>query len=195
MQINKIKNVHEMDKLAYNQKMQWIKRHKVFGLGFITFLILINPFFACTNVNTPFYEKVLNDFDSSSYFIALNLKTPTFKGRAIVENNDLYQFLNKTKGLNKVKYIAYMQRILARHRAIKLSDMDLITWKFKKVSLSSNVIHNAEKGMDNFVAYYFTGTMFNDMVTEEERNAVIDQLFYWEYPAKIDKTSGELIIG
>jgi hypothetical protein len=32
-------------------------------------------------------------------------------------------------------------------------------------------------------------------ISEKEQNAVIDQLFYWEIPAKIDKLTGNLIIG
>lgn len=49
------------------------------GIIFIISLILKNPFVACTNMNLPFYDKVLNDFDSTSYFIALDLKSPYYK--------------------------------------------------------------------------------------------------------------------
>ena len=63
----------------------------------VLFIILNNQFTACTNMNSPFYNQVLNDFYTTSYFIAVDIKSPFYKGRTIIENNNLYLFLNKTK--------------------------------------------------------------------------------------------------
>jgi hypothetical protein len=46
------------------------------GYIFIILIILNNPFTGCTNMNSPFYNKVLSDFDTTSYFIALDIKSP-----------------------------------------------------------------------------------------------------------------------
>jgi hypothetical protein len=64
-----------------------------------------------------------------------------------------------------------------------------------KVSELESVILIANRGRDNFVAHYFNGVVLNYGVTEKEQNAVINQLFYWEIPAKFDKVTGNLIIG
>jgi hypothetical protein len=88
-----------------------------------------------------------------------------------------------------------MKRTLRHHRALKIKDGDLVEWKFIKVPLMENVLRIAEKGTDNFVANYFNGIVMNIGISEKEQNAVIDQLFYWEIPAKIDKLTGNLIIG
>jgi hypothetical protein len=165
------------------------------GIIFIISLILKNPFVSCTNVNLPFYDKVLNDFDSTSYFIALDLKSPYYKGRVIIENNNLYLFLNKTEGFNKDRYVSFMKRILAHHKALKTEEKDIVKWKFIKVEELESVVQIANRGKDNFVAYYFNGILLNYGIPEKEQNAIINQLFYWEYPAKIDKLTGNLVIG
>jgi hypothetical protein len=150
---------------------------------------------SCKNPNSSFYNKVLNDFDTTSYFIAVDIKSPFYKGRTIIENNNLYMYLHKTKGFDKVKYIYFMKRTLRHHRVLKITDRDIIDWKFIKVTELESVIHNADHGRDNFVANYFNGTVLNFGITDIEQNAIINQLFYWDIPAKIDRLTGDLIIG
>lgn len=171
------------------------KSSGILGLVFIIFIILKNPFIACTNMNSPFYNKVLNDFDTTSYYIALDIKSQSYNGRIIIENNNLYLFLNKTMGFDKERYKSYMKRVLTHHKALKIEDKDFYTWKFIKVFELESVIHFADQGRDNFVAHYFNGIVLNDGISDKEQNAVINQLFYWEFPAKIDKLTGDLIIG
>lgn len=164
-------------------------------LGLIIFLILKNPFIACTNVNSSFYDTVLNDFDTTSYFIGLDIKSPTYKGHAIIENNNLYLFLQKTKGFDKERYKSFMKSILTHHRALRIEDKNFYVWKFIKVYDLESVIKIADKGKNKFVAYYINGTVLNYGITEKEQNAVIYQLFYWEFPARKDKLTGDIIIG
>jgi hypothetical protein len=83
------------------------------GIVFFIFIILKNPFIACTNSNSSFYNKILNDFDTTSYFIAADIKSPFYKGRIIIENNNLYLYLYKTKGYDKGKYISSEKNIKA----------------------------------------------------------------------------------
>ena len=167
----------------------------IIRLFFIIIIILENPFISCTNAHSSFYNKILNDYDTTSYFIAVDIKSPFYKGRTIIENNNLYQYLHKTKGYDKEKYIYFMKSTLRHHRALKIADKDIIDWKFMKVSDLESVILIANHGRDNFIAHYFNGIVLNYGVTEKEQNAVINQLFYWEIPAKFDKVTGDLIIG
>lgn len=158
-------------------------------------LIIRNPFYSCTNLDRPFYDKVLNDFDSCSYFIALNIKSSSFKGRTIIENNNLYRFLNKTRGFSKERYKSFMKRMLIHNKVLKINDKDFPVWNFIKVYESDNVLENANLGRDKFVEHYFNGVVMNYGLTEAERNAVVNQLFFWGYPVKFDKLSSNLIIG
>jgi hypothetical protein len=167
-----------------------IKSYGIPGLIFMIFIIM-----SCKNPNSPFYNKVLNDFDTTSYFIAVDIKSPSYKGRTIIENNNLYLFLNKKKGIHQRRYLSFMEKTLIHHRALKIDDKDFVMWKFIKVYDSESVLRTADLGRDSFVANYFNGTVLKYGYTEKEQNAVINQLFYWEIPAKIDKLTGELIIG
>lgn len=171
------------------------KFFRITRLILILFIILKNPFTACTNPNSSFYNKVLNDYDTSSYFIAIDVKSPFYKGRTVIENNNLYQFLHKTKGFDKVKYVYFMKGTFRHHRALKITDKDFVTWKFIKVSELESVIHNADSGRDNFIATYFNGIVLNYGIADKEQNAIINQLFFWDIPARIDKVTGNLIIG
>jgi hypothetical protein len=165
------------------------------GVVFIIFLILMNPFSGCTKVNTAFYDKILNDFDTNSYFVALDIKSTSYKGRVIIENNNLYQYLSKTKGLTREKYQSFMRRILVHHKVLKIDYKDLSASNFIKVAEVASVIQIASRGVNYFVANYFNGVVLNYGITEIERNAIINQLFYWDYPSKIDTQTGNLIIG
>lgn len=176
-------------------KMISRKSFGVPGLIFMLIIIMRNPFVACTNTNSQFFNNVLSDFDSTSYFIALDIKSPYYKGRTIIENNSLYQFLHKTEEFDKAKYKSFMNRILIHNLTLKVKERDIELWKFIKVQEVESVIQTANSGTDNFVAHYFNGTVLNYGITEKERNAVINQLFYWEIPAKFDKLTGDLIIG
>jgi len=165
------------------------------GIVFIIILIMINPFFSCTNPNSQFFSNVLNDFDSTSYFIAIDIKSPFYKGRTIIENDDLYRLLHQTKGLDRDKYKSFMKRILIHNRTLKVEEKDIELWKFMKVYEVESVIQVANKARDNFIGHYFNGTVMNYGIPEKERNAVINQLFYWGIPAKFDRVTGDVIIG
>jgi hypothetical protein len=180
---------------AYRRKILKPKSTGIPILIFIAFLILENPFISCTNVHSQFFDKVLNDFDTNSYFIALDLKSPYYKGRVIIENNDLFTFLQKTKGFDKEKYKTFMNRILTHHKVLRIKEKDIGASKFIKVDLIESVLNIAGRGKNNFVAYYFNGIVLNIAVTDKEQAAIINQLFYWKFPAKIDSITGALIIG
>ncbi len=82
---------------------------KYYGYLLLFFMLLLS----CSKSNRAFYDKVLSDFGTRSYFIALDIKSDFYKGRVLIENNDLYNFLNKTKGWDKERYKARMLKILA----------------------------------------------------------------------------------
>ncbi len=164
-------------------------------IGEIIVLFVLFILISCSKGNISFYNIVLNDFDSSSYFVALDIRSPSYKGRALIENNNLFNFLNKTKGYNKQQYISVMEKILARNRSLKIDDKDMLKWKFLKVKEIGSVLFNANAGVDGFIRYYFDGTVLKYGITNEERNAVINQLFYWSVPTKIGPLTGQLMLG
>lgn len=160
----------------------------------IAFLLSAFLLYSCSHGNTSFYDTVLNDFDSSSYYVALNIKSPDYKGRVIIENNDLYHYLNKTKGLDKIKYHALMLKILVHNRYLRVDDTDLSKWKFIKVPLVNSVIFNANKGVNSFIAQYFNGVVLNAGLSYDEIHAVINQLFFWGIPIRTDPMTNQILL-
>jgi hypothetical protein len=156
-------------------------------------LVIIFP--SCRKGNTDFYNKVLSNYNSDSYFIAIDVKSPGFNGRTVIKNSNLFQFINKTRGDNKAEYQSLMSKMLSNRRVLKISGYDLIKWNFTKVNETPDVIFNANKGADEFVRHYFNGSALNYGVTAEDMYAIINQLFYWQIPTRIDKDTGVLLIG
>jgi hypothetical protein len=182
-------------RIKNDKKMKTVRLFRISGLIFIIILVLMNLLTGCTNVNTAFYNKILNDFDTDSYYVALDIKSSSYKGPVIIENNNLYLFLHKTKGLNKEKYQSLMKAILVHHRALKLDNKNITKWNFIKLSEEESILRIANQGENKFIAHFFNGKALNYGIPEKEQNAIINQLYYWNIPAKIDKMTGELLIG
>jgi hypothetical protein len=149
---------------------------------------------SCSENHNEFYDKVLSDFGKNSYYIALEIRSDSYKGRAIIENNNLFNFMTQTKRLDKNSYETRMKKLLVHRRALKINNSDLLKWKFIPVKESARVYLNANKGVNSFVMNYFSGTVFKYDVNEDEMNAVINQLFYWNIPVRNDNVTGDLML-
>jgi hypothetical protein len=162
-----------------------------------SFLILVSflSLLSCSKTDTSFYDKVLSDFGKNSYFIALDVKASSYKGRVIIQNNDLYGFLNKTRSWDSASYVTNMEKILIHRKALTIHNTDLSIWKFRQVKEINSVYLKAGKGVNSFIENYFEGKVLKSSIMEDEMNAVINQLFYWYIPARFDNLSGELLIG
>jgi hypothetical protein len=157
-------------------------------------MFFLAALFSCTEKNNSFYDKVLNDFGKHSDFIAIDIKSHQYKGRVIIENNDLYTLMNQTKAWDKAVYKQKIERLLMHRRSLNIGNTDLLKAKFLKVKQINNVYISASKGVNSFISDYFTGIVFNYSVAEDEMYAVINQLFYWNIPAKFDDVSGQLLL-
>ena len=165
------------------------------GLMFIIIMILTGTFTGCSQEDSTFYDKVLNDFDTTSYYVAIDIKCSSYKGRVLIENNDLYLLLHKTKGLDKQEYKSFMKRKLIHHGILKIRSNPPEILNFIQVTEQVRVDVFANQGANEFIARYFDGRVLKDEVPLIERYAIINQLFFWDIPVKIDKISGKLILG
>jgi hypothetical protein len=72
---------------------------------------------------------------------------------------------------------------------------DSLTSSFIKVESVTSVNANAQKGADEFILTYFdNGKVLKDGIKKEERTAIIQKLFEWEIPSRIDDETGYLVI-
>jgi hypothetical protein len=142
------------------------------------------------NSNYSFYEKVLSDFKRYSYFVSIDIEG---KGRFIIENDDLFYFFLKHQNLDKGKYKEFVLSKLIDQSSINITDS--LTSSFIKVESVTSVNANAQKGADEFILTYFdNGKVLKDGIKKEERTAIIQKLFEWEIPSRIDDETGYLVI-
>lgn len=145
------------------------------------------------NTDSSFIHKVLNDFSLSSNFLLL--KTADNK-KVIITNSDFYYYYHATKNINKEEdYIRIAGNILLNDSTLSINDTQFSTFDFIKVVENESVNNNAKKGFDEFVKIYFLrGKVLRTGITDEERTAIIQKLFEWGIPTKIDDETGYLII-
>lgn len=157
--------------------------------------LLLTLLFSCMQSDSTFLDKVLNDFDSYSYFIALDVETPNYNGKIIVENEDLYYVFQKTKGINsKEEYKTEVKEAILKKSALPLNISDFKECKIYQALKNGAVDSIVTKGKDRFIAHYFDGRVLKDGISDDERNAIIVKLFEWEIPVKIDDETGYLVI-
>jgi len=162
-------------------------------LSFLLFACFI-AVSSCTEKDNSFYDKVLTDFGKHSDFIALDIKSHQYRGRVIIENNDLFTLLNNTKGWDKTVYKSKIEKLIIHRRILNIGNTDLLKAKFLKVKEINKVYLSASKGVNSFLNEYFSGKVFNNSVAEDEMYSVINQLFYWNIPVKLDDISGQLLL-
>jgi hypothetical protein len=141
-----------------------------------------------------FASYVLNDFDRYSAFLAVDVISDEYSGPVIIQNGDLYYFLNQTSGFNKAKYKASMTKLLLTKAKLRIGKTPLSKWGFLKVSKSDGVLGAGKNGAGSFVSHYFTNGVLNDGIADEDRNAIISTLFEWRIPSRIDDLTGYLVI-
>jgi hypothetical protein len=162
------------------------------SIALMSLLMLI--LISCAEKDNGFYNKVLGDFNKHSYYLALDIRSDDYKGRVIVENNDLYTFLKKTKGLDVKRYKSTMRKTLIHRRVLKIKNTANLSLNFIKVKEINKVYLSANKGVDSFIKNYFNGKIFRDNTPADEINAVINQLFYWKIPIKFDDITSQFML-
>lgn len=160
----------------------------------ISLFVCFIAVFSCSEKDNSFFDKVLNDFGKHSDFIALDIKSHQYRGRVIIQNNDLFTLLNNAKGWDKAVYKSKIEKIIIHRRTLNIGNTDLLKAKFLKVKEINKVSLSASKGINSFLNEYFSGKVFNYSVAEDEMYSVINQLFYWNIPVKLDDISGQLLL-
>lgn len=157
-------------------------------------LLLFAILFSCTQKDTMFLDTVLDDFDRYSYFIAVKLESPDYKGQVIIENDDLYYYFEQSQSLSRSAYKDMMFNKLRSNESLNIESTDLERWNFYKIPSIASVAQNAEKGVEAFIKSYFDGRVLKDGITDDERTAIIARLYEWKIPSKIDDETGYLVI-
>lgn len=141
-----------------------------------------------------FKEKVISDFGRYSFYLPVNINSSGYKGKAIIENDDLFIFLHLTKGLSKEQYQYEIKELLKENSILNVGNIDLNKWNFIPVQNIKEINEYSEKGINTFLKKYFKDNILKDNVSEEKMASIINQLFKWDIGSKIDDESGCLVI-
>jgi hypothetical protein len=146
--------------------------------------------------NDSFYEKVLNDFESDSRFILINVKSSEYDGSVIIKNDKFFYFLNQKQHLNENEYKLFVGKKLKGNLTFNLGATNLGKWDFIKVPKSKKVENNAKKGIEKFTKLYFDNNkVLKDGISDDERAVIIMILFKHQLSSYIDDETGYLVIG
>ena len=161
-------------------------------MKYLTGLLLLIQ--SCTMGNDKFIKKVISDFDRYSFFVSIAVESPEYSGKAIIENNDLYRYYNQTQNIDKKKYQDVIYKILRTKLTLNVKNEDFTQFNFLIVPNDTTVIANAQKGVDNFLKTYFKERVLRDEITDNERYAIISQLYDFNIASKIDCETGYIVL-
>ncbi len=142
---------------------------------------------------TNFFKKVVSDHNRHSYFVVVNVCSPTYNGKIAVENSDLYSFFHAQNKITETSYEKIIIDKLSKNECLKIKTSKLEN-NFTKVRNIAAVNKTAQKGMKVFVETYFNNNVLKSEINGEYRAAIICKLFEWKIACKTDDESGYLII-
>lgn len=153
----------------------------------VIFLLILNSCMVSKGTQGAFLDKITNDFERYSFYIYLK----SVKGESyIIENDDLYYYLQKQNAIDKEQY-----KKEVKAKLIGGSIFEIVNPNFIRVPNVPSVEANTKKGVDEFIKNYFdNGKTLKDGITDDERTVIIQKLFEWEIASKIDDETGYLVI-
>ena len=149
----------------------------------------------CMAKGGSFFNHLVSDYGQRSYYLVINIDSPNYKGKAVVENRILLLFLYRTQGIPQEKYEAFALNLLVHKSPLKTKVVKLERWGFRKLTRIKTVDDIAAKGREEFLKHYFAGRegrVIRAGLTEEEKNAIIEKLFEWQIATSNDDETGLL---
>jgi fucose permease len=138
----------------------------------------------------------------SSYHLVINvLSSDYYVGKAVVTNNQLFQYVSEKEGFSKEAYKQYIIPIMVKNVSVKLDSTDFKKFDFEKVCSVESVQNLSKEGTVSFLKYYFTDiddermlSICTKNMSHSEQIAVISVLFNWKIPSFVDDETGHLMI-
>jgi hypothetical protein len=193
-------------------------------------LLLLTPQI-CFGQDSKFFDTVLEyERCRDCYFLSFEVESGKYTGKVVIENDDLFNFLSKTRGFDKTQYKEFARDLLVNKKKLVLDksnvESDGTFLKIRGVSEHEFRVVNeipyiegiSAQGCVAFVRHYFLAEPVESAVapvsedcrefirkqngdllirsglSTMERSIVINKLFEWQIPARIDDYSGALTI-
>lgn len=146
-----------------------------------------------------FYDRVFNYRTRHDCFVTVIVYHRDDTLKYVVENHALYDYMRSSnrQGLDYNAYQAFMEETLKKQQGIVVhSPLDELQakWHFRKVEASPEVDMIAGYGKQTFIEHFFKGSALKEGVSQQDQNAIINQLFQWSIATQTDDETGCLII-
>ncbi|WP_291276153.1 hypothetical protein [Flavobacterium sp.] len=149
----------------------------------------------CLVQSNSFIEKIIDDFQSNSNYLVVNIKSKKYDGIAIIENDDLFTYYKISQKGNKEEYKSFIRDILIQKSCLDMRNETIEKWGFIKVNESKKIKCKLEKGLSKFIKTYFNEDLTEKGNTSEEEKAyIIKILFDNMRSCYIDDETGLLIL-
>jgi hypothetical protein len=173
--------------------------NKSLAMKIIIFVPFFSVLFGCGQSNKPqdndnFFNRIVNDFSRSSYFIVLRADLPDTTSEYLIENDDLFFFFHQKQGWNENDYRTKVLPFLEGKEKLKINKSDIGTYHFNDIKTNRQLEEDAHKGKDFFISKYFSNKAIKENIPDDERNFIIKTLYAWKVASKIDDESGYLIM-
>ncbi len=157
----------------------------LFITGFVSILQL-------ADTSQIFYSKITSDFTRHSYYLSFTASFTDYQGPVIIENDDLYSFFNRDGTLTRETYQnEIVQRLVKNDFKF---EMKFPNKGFVKVVSLAKVTKSVSKGKERFIKTYFKNNVIRKNLSEDERSAVISNLFAFQIASKMEDETGILVI-
>jgi hypothetical protein len=143
--------------------------------------------------NDTFLNKILSDYSRNSFYISVEAINQNKSFPVIINNEDLFSYFNKTKGLNKEQYTKYIKSAINDNKTISLTSSNISKYGFIKIKPRSEIDKEAKNGVTVILNKYFKNKVLVDGISASDRSYLIYLLFKWEIATKVDEESGYLI--
>ncbi len=143
----------------------------------------------------------------NSNFLVLDIAAGNVTKKVAVTSGYLFQFLRRTRNIDRKGYESLVFDTLYNHRELKVDSIDLRpvggylkisslkTLGFRPIYQSSEAETVAKKGCSDFILKYFDSNLFlKREINASDKNAIIEILFKWNIGTFISDYSGNLAI-
>lgn len=145
----------------------------------IALMVLSGAFFPRALAQVPDYIDKLGNLDCRNcYFLVLNVASPDYSGRVVIENDDMYLYMTETAGLDEKGYKEFIREHLLSVKPILLNtasvDKDSVFLQVGEKTKHNFRLLRANEKLNSFIAKGCRATLDFYFEKENTRKAPQD---------------------
>lgn len=162
----------------------------------------------CKQKRDPFIEVLISEpYALHGFWLSISIESPEYKGIVVMENSTLFRYLIfKGGGLHCTrKYWRTIYRMLKENATLTIEETQEVLEQndiyFFKVPDDTNIIANAQKGVEHFIETYarlwrpkYSLYALKHEFTVDEYWAIINQLYNFKIVVRRSGETGDFVL-